>query len=85
MHGEVAVVDREFNFSQAISSIEVKKSDRGEKIFGAAALIPGFVAEKVNELRSAGSADSNSQRDKFGTGDFAEEVLPQPANIKAQS
>ena len=40
MHGEVPV-DREFNFSQAISSIEVKNSEADMQ--RRAALIPGFV------------------------------------------
>ena len=44
IHGEVPVVDKEFNFSQAISSIEVKKSARGDQKQDTAALTPGFVA-----------------------------------------
>ena len=39
-----------------------------------AALIPGFVAEKVNEIRS----ESESGQDKFGTGDFPEELAARP-------
>ena len=71
MHGEVPV-DKDFNFSQAMSSIEMRQTDR-EMNRQANALIPGFVAEKVNEMKSQGS-DS----DKFGTGDFPSE-LPKSA------
>ena len=71
MHGEVPV-DREFNFSQAISSIEVKNSETDMQ--RRAALIPGFVAEKANEIRS----ESESGQDKFGTGDFPEELAARP-------
>ena len=50
MHGEVPV-DKDFNFSQAMSSIEMRQTDR-DMNRQANALIPGFVAEKVNEMKS---------------------------------
>ena len=61
-------MNQEFNFSQAMSSIEARETDRQNR--QRAALIPGFVAEKVNEIIS----ESDSHRDKFGTGDFPEEA-----------
>ena len=63
------VGDKDFNFSQVFSSIEVKETDRQNQRRGAA-LIPGFVAGKVNEIIS----ESDSHRDKFGTGDFPEKA-----------
>jgi hypothetical protein len=64
-------MDREFNFSQAISSIEVKPTDR--EMQKRAGLIPGFVAEKVNEISS--ESDTHSTQEIFGTGDFPEEAV----------
>ena len=66
MHGEVPV-DKDFNFSQAMSSIEMRQTDR-DYHKQANAIIPGYVAERVNEI---GSAESD---DKFGTGDFPSEL-----------
>ena len=43
-------MNQEFNFSQAMSSIEARETDRQNR--QRAALIPGFVAEKVNEIIS---------------------------------
>ena len=79
-------MDREFEFSQAMSSIEVRQTDR--EMQNRAALIPGFVAEKVSEILSS---ESDSNRDKFGTGDFPEEARggdivsqPQPRRQEAE-
>lgn len=61
-----------FNMSDAISSIEVRPSER-ERQKRVAALIPGFVKEKVNEITSEPS-DNQSFTENFGTGDFPKDA-----------
>ena len=72
MHGEVPVDNQQFNFSQAMSSIEVRQTDRDFQ--QRAALIPNFVAEKVNEITNETDSQENP---KFGTGDFPADMALQ--------
>ena len=70
MPGEIKVKDHDL--SQACSSIEVRHTMRDggqtDSARRAAALIPGFVSNKVDEMVSDENAASSQER--FGTGDF---------------
>ena len=71
MKGEIKVHDHDMSY--AISSIEVNpllKDMPTETARREAALIPGYVNNRVEEMVS--DENAGSSRDKFGTGDFPE-------------
>ena len=73
MKGEIKVNDHEMSY--AISSIEVNPLHRDvptETARREAAMIPGYVNNRVEEMVSAENAGSS--RDKFGTGDFPDKA-----------